>query len=387
MSKLFKLSFIALALMGLVSCQQKEEVKEEPKAMNVIYMIGDGMSLPQVFGTMIATGQDLVFSQFPYIGIVDTRSASNVITDSSASGTALACGTKTRNGMVGMDADSIAVESLIDVMAQQGKSTGFVVTCGVTHATPAVFYANEAKRSNYEAIALQMAEAENLNVAIGGGMKHFTQRKDSLNLVDRMVNELGWTVYDTLADIDTTCQKYAVLAAEDHMFMVSERGDFLARGVETALATLNDNANGFFLMVEGSQIDFAAHANDSSFLVDEVMDFNNAIKVALDYAKTHDNTLVVVTADHETGGMTLIDPKGHYADPAFSFSTHSHTCLPVMVYAYGTGAEQFTGWMQNSDLKNKILNACGFEIEQQTENMDSIPQIAPIKANFDTKPE
>ena len=387
MNKLFKLSFIALALMGLVSCQQKEEVKEEPKAMNVIYMIGDGMSLPQVFGTMIATGQDLVFSQFPYIGIVDTRSASNVITDSSASGTALACGKKTKNGMVGMDIDSVAMESILDVMAQQGKSTGFVVTCGVTHATPAVFYANEAKRSNYEAIAMQMAEAENLNVAIGGGMKHFTQRKDSLNLVDRMVNELGWTVYDTLADIDTTCQKYAVLAAEEHMFMISERGDFLARGVETALATLNDNSNGFFLMVEGSQIDFAAHANDSSFLVDEVMDFNNAIQVALDYAKTHENTLLVVTADHETGGMTLIDPKGHYADPAFRFSTYSHTCLPVMVYAYGTGAEQFTGWMQNSDLKSKIMKACGIAVEQKEENMDSIPQIAPIKANFDTKPE
>ena len=387
MNKFVKFSFIALALMGLVSCQQKEEVKEEPKAMNVIYMIGDGMSLPQVFGSMIATGQDLVFSQFPYIGIVDTRSASNVITDSSASGTALACGKKTKNGMVGMDIDSVAMESILDVMAQQGKSTGFVVTCGVTHATPAVFYANEAKRSNYEAIALQMAESENLNVAIGGGMKHFTQRKDSLNLVDRMVNELGWKVYDTLADIDTTCQKYAVLAAEDHMFMVSERGDFLARGVETALATLNDNANGFFLMVEGSQIDFAAHANDSSFLVDEVMDFNNAIQVALDYAKTHENTLLVVTADHETGGLTLIDPKGHYADPAFRFSTYSHTCLPVMVYAYGTGAEQFTGWMQNSDLKAKIMKACGIAVKQKEENQDSIPQIAPIKANFDTKPE
>lgn len=388
MSKLFKLSFIALALMGLASCQQKEEVKEEPKAMNVIYMIGDGMSLPQVFGTMIATGQDLVFSEFPYTGIVDTRSASNVITDSSASGTALACGKKTKNGMVGMDVDSVAMESVLDIMAQQGKSTGFVVTCGVTHATPAVFYANELKRSNYEAIAMQMAESEYLNVAIGGGMKHFTQRKDSLDLVDRMVNELGWKVYDTLADIDTTCQRYAVMAAEDHMPKSSDRGDFLARGVKTALATLNDNANGFFLMVEGSQIDFAAHANDSSFLVDEVMDFNNAIQVALDYAKTHENTLLVVTADHETGGLTLIDPKGHYADPAFSFSTHSHTCLPVMVYAYGTGAEQFTGWMQNSDLKAKIMKACGIAIEQkEEENQDSLPQIAPIKANFDTKPE
>ncbi len=387
MGKLFKLSFIALALMGLVSCQQKEEVKEEPKAMNVIYMIGDGMSLPQVYGSMIATGQDLAFCQFPYIGVVDTHSASNVITDSSASGTALSCGKKTKNGMVGMDADTVAVESILKVMAQQGKATGLVVTSYITHATPAVFYAQVPKRSMYEEIALQMAESEYINVAIGGGRKHFTQREDSLNLVERMVNELGWKVYDTLNEIDTTCLKYAVLAADDHMPRYAERGDFLSRGVKTALATLDDNANGFFLMVEGSQIDFEAHNNDSVGIVNEVVDFSDAINVALEYAKTHDNTLVVVAADHETGGMTLIDPKGHYADPAFRFSTYSHTCLPTLVYAYGPGAEQFTGWMQNSDLKARIMKACGMEIVEQDVETDTIPQIAPIKANFDTKVE
>ena len=385
MNKLFRLSFVALALMGLVSCHQKEEVKEEPKAVNVIYMIGDGMALPQVYGTMIATGQDLAFMQFPYTGIVDTHSASNVITDSSASGTALACGEKTKNGMVGMDVDSVAIESILDVMAQQGKSTGLVVTSYITHATPAVFYAKEPQRSNYENIALQLAESDYINVAIGGGRKHFTQRGDSLNLVERMENELGWKVYDTLADIDTTCAKYVVLANDNHMPRVAERGDFLSRGVKTALTTLNKSENGFFLMVEGSKIDFEAHSNDSVEMVKEVVDFSEAVNVALDFAKEDGNTLVIVVGDHETGGMTLIDPKGHYADPVFRFSTYSHTCLPVMVYAYGPGAEQFTGWMQNSDLKTKIMKACGIEIVEKEENLDSIPQIAPIKANFDTK--
>ena len=386
MKKLLAFSFITIALASLSSCQTKEEPKEEPKAVNVIYLIGDGMSLPQVFGTMVATGQDLAFSQFPYVGVVDTRSASNVITDSAAGGTALACDKKTKNGMVGMDADTVALESVLDVMAQQGKATGFVVTSYVTHATPATFYAKEEKRSNYDNIDMQMAESQYLNVAIGGGRKHFTQRADSLNLIERMENELGWKVYDTLADIDTTCQKYAVLAADGHMPVAAERGDFLSRGVRTALATLDDNENGFFLMVEGSQIDFEAHDNDSVGLVNEVVDFSNAINVALDYAKLHENTLVVVAADHETGGMTLIDPQGHYADPAFRFATYSHTCLPILVYAYGPGAEQFTGWMQNCDLKAKILKACGIEIVNE-EAVEPDMQIDPIKANFDTKPD
>ena len=117
-------------------------------------------------------------------------------------------------------------------------------------------------------------------------------------------------------------------------------------------------------------------------MVDETVDFSNAVQVALDYAKTHDNTLVVVTADHETGGLTMIDPQGKYTNIAFNYSTHSHTCLPVMVYAYGPGAEQFTGWMQNNDLKAKILKACGIEgteVETTTNQ-----EIDPVMGNFDS---
>ena len=385
-----KLSFLALSavmLLGLMSsCNQKTELQEPPKAVNVIYMIGDGMALPQVYAAMLASREDMTFSQFPYIGVVDTHSASNDITDSSAGGTALASDHKTKNGMVGMNPDTIPVKTVLEALAEQGKETGIVVTSYVTHATPATFYAKVPKRSMYEDIAMQMAENPYLNVAIGGGMKHFNQRKDSVNLVERMENELGWKVYDTLADIDMTCKKYAVIANKDHMPHAAERGDFLPRAVKTALKTLDDAENGFFLMVEGSQIDMACHSKDSTWMMDEMMDFNYAIQVALNYAKEKGNTLVVVTADHETGGLTLPDPQGKYTNVSFNYSTWSHTCLPVMVFAYGPGAEQFTGWMQNRDLKAKIMNACGYENFGDSIPEYDGPHIKAVKVNYDSKP-
>ena len=375
-------------MMGVMSaCKCEKEVTEPPKAMNVIYFIGDGTALPQVYAGMLATRQNLVFPKFPYIGVVDTHSASNDITDSAAGGTALASDHKTNNAMIGMNPDTIPVKTLLEVFAEQGKETGIVVTSYVTHATPAAFYAKVPHRRQYEDIAMQMAENPYINLIIGGGMKHFNQRKDSINLVERMETELGWKVYDTLVDIDTTCKKYAVMADENHMPKAAERGDFLPHAVKTAIQTLDDAENGFFLMVEGSQIDFACHANDSSWMVDEVVDFSQAIQIALDYAEEHGNTLVVVTADHETGGLTLPDKKGKYTNVSFCYSTGSHTCLPVMVYAYGPGAEQFTGWMQNTAIKGKILNACGLEnISDTLVERDGFDRQA-VKANLDSKPE
>ncbi len=345
------------------------------------------MALPQVYAAMLATRDPMTFSQFPYIGVVDTRSASNDITDSAAGGTALASDHRTKNGMVGMNPDTIPVKTVLEVMKEQGKETGIVVSCYVTHATPAVFYAKEPKRSNYENIAMQLAETDNVNLIIGGGRKHFNQRKDSLNLIERMENELGWKVYDTLADIDPACKKYMVVADDNHMPKAAERGDFLPRAVKTALETLDDAPNGFFLMVEGSQIDFACHANDSTWMMDEMIDFDYAVKVALDYAKEKGNTLVVVTADHETGGLSLPDPQGKYTNVVFDYSSGSHTCLPVLVYAYGPGAERFTGWMQNTDLKGKILNSCGFENIGDSLPEGQGPKIVPRKVNLDSKPD
>lgn len=385
MKRLTIISLVALLVLGMLSaCDKKTEAQEPAKAVNVIYMIGDGMALPQVYAAMLASGEEMTFSQFPYIGVVDTHSASNDITDSAAGGTALASDHKTNNAMLGMNPDTIPVKTVLEALSEQGKETGIVVTSYVTHATPASFYAKVPHRKQYEDIAVQMAENPYINLIIGGGLKHFTQRKDSLDLIERMENELGWKVYDNLIEVDVANQKYAVIADTNHMPKAADRGDFLPRAVKTALKSLDDAENGFFLMVEGSQIDFACHANDSTWMMDEMMDFDYAVKVALDYAKEKGNTLVVVTADHETGGLTLPDPKGKYTNVVFDYSTGSHTCLPVMVYAYGPGAEQFTGWMQNDELKAKIMHACGLENISDSIPQGPTPKFKAVKDNLDS---
>ena len=385
MKKLSVLSLLAVVILGMMTaCNNKTKAQESAKAVNVIYMIGDGMALPQVYAAMLASGEDMTFQQFPYIGVVDTHSASNDITDSAAGGTALASDHKTNNAMLGVNPDSIPVKTVLEALAEQGKKTGIVVTSYVTHATPAAFYAKVPHRKQYEDIAVQMAENPYINLIIGGGMKHFAQRKDSLDLIARMENELGWKVYDNLAEVDVTNQKYAVIADTNHMPKAADRGDFLPRAVKTALKTLDNAENGFFLMVEGSQIDFACHGNDSTWMMDEMLDFDYAVNVALDYAKEKGNTLVVVTADHETGGLTLPDPQGKYTNVVFDYSTGSHTCLPVLVYAYGPGAEQFTGWMQNNELKAKIMNACGMENISDSIPKEPKKRFKAVKANLDS---
>ena len=385
MKKLSVLSLLAVVILGMMTaCNNKTKAQEPAKAVNVIYMIGDGMALPQVYAAMLASGEDMTFQQFPYIGVVDTHSASNDITDSAAAGTALASDHKTNNAMLGMNPDTIPVKTVFEALAEQGKKTGIVVTSYVTHATPAAFYAKVPHRKQYEDIAVQMAENPYINLIIGGGMKHFAQRKDSLDLIGRMENELGWKVYDNLAEVDVTNQKYAVIADTNHMPKAADRGDFLPRAVKTALKTLDNAENGFFLMVEGSQIDFACHGNDSTWMMDEMLDFDYAVNVALDYAKEKGNTLVVVTADHETGGLTLPDPQGKYTNVVFDYSTGSHTCLPVLVYAYGPGAERFTGWMQNNELKAKIMNACGMENISDSIPKEPKKRFKAVKANLDS---
>ena len=140
-----------------------------------------------------------------------------------------------------------------------------------------------------------------------------------------------------------------------HLKKAPQRGDFLPDATSLALQSLS-NENGFFLMVEGSQIDFAGHNNDSTYLVDEMRDFNKTINVVLDFAEKNPNTLVIVTADHETGGLTMIDRKGKYTDVEFEFTTGSHTPLLVPVFAFGPGAEHFSGIMDNTDIMKKVLS-------------------------------
>ena len=318
-------------------------------------MIGDGMGPAQVYSLILTSQGKTAFQRFPYSGFSITKSASNEITDSAAGGTAIAIGHKTTNKMVGMTPDSIAKPSMLEIFAEQGKKTGVVVTCSVTHATPADFIAHNINRNNNEAIALEISNKDNLDVLFGGGKKYFTERKDSLDLLGKMW-ENGWNIYDSLPQIEDNSARTMVLACRKHMVKAPERGDFLPEATAKAIEML-DNENGFFLMVEGSQIDFACHDNDSATLVEEMRDFNKAIDVALDFAEKDGNTLVVVTADHETGGLTIVDPEGKYKRTDFKWSTGSHSAVFVPVFSYGPGAETFSGIMDNTEIIEKIKNA------------------------------
>jgi alkaline phosphatase len=317
-------------------------------------MIGDGMSTPQVYAAMLTSENPTSFERFPITGLVKTYSKSHKITDSAAGGTAIATGHKTNNGMIGMNSDSIPVPSVLETLSEKGMKTGVVATSYITHATPASFVAKNINRNNYEEIAMDFAKTDKVNILIGGGKKHFTERKDGINLIDKMVSE-GWSYYDTLININKN-DKIMILASDDHLPSYPTRGDFLPEASIMAINALNRSENGFFLMIEGSQIDFAAHNSDSTYLVNEMHDFDNTINKVLDFAEKDGNTLVIVTADHETGGLTMIDPNGHYTETCFKFSTGSHSPLLVPLFAFGPGADKFSGIIENTDIIKIILN-------------------------------
>ena len=351
--RLLVILLFATAIFATSCCSKTENQTANAKPKNIIVMIGDGMGTAQVYSLYLTKQDTIAFERFPYTGFSITKSASNEITDSAAGGSAIANGTKTTNGMVGMNPDSIPMPSMLELFAEQGKKTGVVVTCSVTHATPADFIAHNINRNNNEEIALEISEKEGLDVLFGGGRKYFTERKDSLDLLNKMW-EKGWNIYDSLPQIEDNNARTMVLASRRHLPEAPKRCDFLPKATAKALEML-DNEKGFFLMVEGSQIDFACHANDSATLVEEMIDFNKTINVVLDYAEKDGNTLVIVTADHETGGLSFIDPDKNYTRTDFNFSTESHSAVFVPVFAFGPGAENFTGIMDNTEIISKIM--------------------------------
>lgn len=313
------------------------------------------MGPAQVYSLILTSDEKTAFERFPYSGFSITKSASNEITDSAAGGSAIANGTKSNNGNVGMNADSIPVPSMLEIFAEQGKKTGVVVSCAVTHATPADFIAHNITRKDNEGIALEISNKEKLDLLFGGGKKYFTERKDGQDLISKMW-ENGWNIYDSLPQIEDNNARTMVLTCRKHPVEAPKRGDYLPKATAKALEML-DNENGFFLMVEGSQIDFACHANDSATLVEEMRDFNNTLNVVLDFAEKDGNTLVVVTADHETGGLTIVDPEGKYTRTDFQWSTGSHSAVFVPVFSYGPGAENFSGIMDNTEIIQRIMKS------------------------------
>ncbi len=343
---------------------------EEPRVERIIYMIGDGMGIAHISATQIAQDyKPLAMERAEYVGLCKTYSANNRITDSAAAGTALATGYKTNNGMIGVTPDSLPHPSIREKAERAGMATGVVVTYPVTNATPAAFVAHVDNRHKEDEIATYYLSNE-LDVFMGGGSKRFDQRADSLNFFDTL-RENGYTIATSLADIEEVNEeKVAVLPTEDSMpSMLSGRGNFLPEATAKALEILSNNAKadrtGFFLMVEGSQIDGKAHGHDLEGMIAEIRDFDAAVEVAFDYADEHPGTLVVVTADHETGGLTIVngnrrfDLHDHQVD--YSWTTGGHTGAMVPIFAYGTGAEHFSGVFENTDLPKIMCHLLGLE--------------------------
>lgn len=348
-------------LSAVIACSLSLSLLAQPRVKNVIFMIGDGMGLSQVYATKTTKG-DLSFLTFPYVGLVTTYSANNYITDSAAAGTALSSGEKTKNGIIGLRSDSTRTESIMEEVRKKGLKTGITVSCSVTHATPAAYYAHQQNREMHEEIANDFVTS-GVDVCIGGGKQFFEKRKDGRNLSKELQKKGYQIVYNESDLMKVEKGKTLALLAEEHHPRISEgRGDMLPNSTGKMLSLLNrDNNNGFFVMVEGSQIDWGGHNNDLKYVENETSDFGKAVQAALDFARKDGNTLIVVTADHETGGLTLVGGSVRDQQTEGKFSTGGHTATPVPVYAFGPGAESFTGYFDNTEFKNKILTLLGMD--------------------------
>lgn len=327
---------------------------------NIILMIGDGMGTAQVYAGYTGNKGKLNLERFPVCGFSITWSSSSYVTDSGAGATAIATGQKTYNGAIGVDSAGRPAKTILEWAEDREKATGLVATCAITHATPASFISHQAQRSNYEAIAWDFLKTP-IDVFVGGGRDHFEKRADSLNLTIELIKrgyKVAYTV-DEIRKIQTG--PLAGLLAPVHPPKWSEgRGDQLKESVRESLRLLSQDKDGFFLLVEGSQIDWAAHANDSKYLVEEMIDFDKAIGAALDFAQQDGETLVIVTADHETGGLTLPGGNLTTGELAGAFSQTDHTGVMVPVFTYGPYSSAFGGIQQNTDLFVKMMKAFGF---------------------------
>lgn len=320
---------------------------------NIILLIGDGMGVSQVFAGITANGGTLFLDNFRHIGFSKTSSSSHYITDSAAGGTAISTGVKTYNGAIGVDANGNPVKTILQEAIEKGLAGGLVSTSAITHATPASFIAHQAKRSSYEAIAADFLDTD-IDVFIGGGYKHFTEREDGRNLV-RELEAKGYQVLSDMNDIKAVKSgKLAGLTAPEHNGRVAERGDMLPLSTRTALNLLKNNKKGFFLMVEGSQIDWAGHAKNTTYTVEDMLDFDRAVGEVLEFAAADRQTLVIVTADHETGGMALAGGDFKKGMVKGAFTSTDHTAVMVPIFSWGPGAQEFMGIMENTDLYVKM---------------------------------
>ncbi len=332
------------------------------KPTNIILVIGDGMGLAHIALAEYLYRPPSPLTQMEVIGLQKTHSANNLETDSGAAGTAISCGVKTFNAAIGVSADSTSATSIMEMARDHGMKTGFVVTSSVVHATPASFYAHVNSRGSYEEIAKQLVNS-NLDVFVGGGEKYFTDRhSDHADLLLALRSNNYQVIQSdemhgriNLDKINKDSRIACFTALEDPMRATMGR-TYLPWVAGEVMDVLHKKADkGYFMMVEASQIDWAAHANDQDWLALEMQDAYSMMEVLLKKVKEDGNTLLIITADHECGYISL---KGKRI-PRVEFGSKVHSSQMVPVFASGPGAEEFLGIYENTEIFQKIKDLLG----------------------------
>lgn len=331
-------------------------------------MIGDGMGPAQIASGMYSTNKPLNLELIPGLvtGLHKNSAADDLVTDSAAGATAFACGQKTYNGAIGVDVDTLPLETILEQAQAKGYKTGLVATSTIVHATPASFAAHNRQRKNYEEIALDMSDS-GVDVMIGGGAKFFVEREDERDLYEEMRGR-GYYVSDYFdrdfdAEVVYEADKVMYLTARDSPLQKSQGRNYLPVAAESTVKRLDQLAGegGFFAMIEGSQIDWGGHANKDYYIVSEMLDFDQAIGAVAEWAAADGETLVIITADHETGGFAINkgSVRGDTLVTGFTSDYHTATLIPVM--AFGPGAERFTGIYDNTEIYHKIRSAMAWD--------------------------
>ncbi len=335
-----------------MGCLLAAPVWAAPK--NVILLIGDGMGREQIKAAgMYESGVagTLGFEGLPRKGEVTTYSANSSITDSAAAGTAIATGVKVNNYVVSMayPGDGSELLTLLEYFKARGKMTGLVTTVYMTHATPATLGAHETDRNNLESIAEDYLTQTRPNVLLGGGANGLTPAE---------AQNAGYTVVEdrtALLALDTEATAYLSGQFGAGYLPYEYDGDFgttyphLAEMTNVALHLLDNDPDGFFLMVEGGTIDQSCHDNNIRRAIHETLEFDNAFQTVMTWAQGRTDTLVIVTADHETGGLTVTANNGPATYPSVTWSSTGHTAQNVAVYSWGPGSERIAGILDNTD--------------------------------------
>lgn len=324
----------------------KDEVVE-----NIILLIGDGNGLSQISSALLSNGGALTLTQLKSIGLIKTQSADDFTTDSAAAGTAISTGKKTYNRAIGVDIEKKPIENIIEILSLYGFNSGFITTDQITGATPAAFYAHQTDRDMTDEILTDLLKSK-LNFFVGGGAAIHKEK----------ILHSNFSILHEIEDIgDSKRDKIALFLSDENVpSILQNRGDLLAKATYNGLTFLDQKKKPFFLMIEAAHIDSYGHQNNISGIVSEGIDFDKAITEAIKFADNNGKTLVIVTADHETGGLSL--PQGNVNNKMIEadFTTEDHTGILVPLFAYGPKSDVFSGVYDNTEIFIKIKKVLDF---------------------------